>query len=145
MFISWQPDFRRLLYLSFSTNIQILCGGLDAPGSDPPHKIMQYWFYHSSLLADAFSPDENGREKIFVPIRYQLPKGTSAGLALEYFNVLYRVGQYIYIHTYINTYMYIYIYIHIYVYIYELAKHSKGVTPFLLPCVQIYRYTYVHV
>ena len=33
-------QFRKLFYVSFSTNVQILCGGSDAPGSDPPHKML---------------------------------------------------------------------------------------------------------
>jgi len=31
--------------------------------------------------------------KCYVPIRYQLPKGKSAGLALNYFYMIHRVGR----------------------------------------------------
>jgi len=31
--------------------------------------------------------------KCFVPVRYQLPKGSVAGLALTYFYMMHRVGR----------------------------------------------------
>jgi len=38
---------------------RISCGGLHIPGSNPPHKIMLYWFYKSSRLADSFPLNQN--------------------------------------------------------------------------------------
>ena len=46
-------------------SVQILCGGTDAPGSDPLHKIMRYWFYYPTWLASSFPPNQNGRVKMF--------------------------------------------------------------------------------
>jgi len=57
------------------------------------------------------------RRNFFVPGLYQLWKGKSAGLALEYFYMIHRVGR-IHLYVYINTYMYICIYICVYIYIY---------------------------
>jgi len=58
-----------------------MCGGSDAPGSDSPHKIMQYRFCNTSRLADSSPPDQYEWLEMFAPLRYQLAKGTSAGLA----------------------------------------------------------------
>jgi len=64
----------------------------------------------------------------FVPIRHQLFKGSSVGLALKFFYIMDRVGQqmshmytYIYIryiNIYVRVYMYAYIYTHIDMYTY---------------------------
>ena len=37
-------------YCSVQT-FKMLFQALNAPGSDPPHKIMRYWFYFSTLLS----------------------------------------------------------------------------------------------
>jgi len=63
---------------------KIVCAGSEAPGSDPPHRIVQYccitqpgWLVHFYLT-------QMVERKYSVPIRYQLPQVTSAGLALIY-------------------------------------------------------------
>jgi len=94
MFISWQPDFRRLLYLSFSTNIQILCGGLDAPGSDPLHKISGTVFVAHPGWLFHFYPTKIVWRNCCVPVRYQLPKSTIVRLAIKSFCILDRVGRF---------------------------------------------------
>ena len=47
-----------------SANLWFLCGGSSAPRSDPPHKIMRYWFYSSTLLSRSFPPDQNGQAEM---------------------------------------------------------------------------------
>ena len=64
MFPVGYPDFRKLFHLSFSTNIQILSGGSDAPGSNPPYKIMRYWICHSTWLNRPFPPGQDGQTEI---------------------------------------------------------------------------------
>jgi len=44
---------------------QMVFQGLYAPGSDPPHKIMRYWLYSSTLLSRWFPPDQNGQAEMF--------------------------------------------------------------------------------
>jgi len=51
-----------------------------------------------------FHPTKMVGWKCFVPLRYQLPRGISGGLALQQFYIIYRVGR-------IHIYLYIYIYI----------------------------------
>ena len=36
------------------------------------------------------------RQNFFVPVRYQLRTGTCAGLALDYFYMIHRVGRFTY-------------------------------------------------
>jgi len=55
--------------------------GFYSPGSDPPHKIVRYWFYSSTLLSRWFPTDPNGQKEIFCT-GLQLRKGKLAGLAL---------------------------------------------------------------
>jgi len=65
---------------------QILFRGFYSPESDPPLKIMQYWFYYSTQLAFSVPPDQNVRAEIFCTTeRYQLPRGFSGRPALKYF------------------------------------------------------------
>jgi len=77
MFPSWWMDFFFFTYRSVQI-FKILFWGLCAPGSDPPHTIMRYQCYSSRLLSCWFPPDQY----CFVPVRYQVPKGKLAGLAL---------------------------------------------------------------
>jgi len=69
---------------------KMLFQGLYTPGSDLPHKIMRYWFYSStlsSLLISTWSKWSSGN------VLYQLQKGKSAGLALQYFDTIHGVGR----------------------------------------------------
>ena len=43
--------------LSFSTDLKSCSGDFDSPESDPPHKIMRYWFYDSIWLGFSFPSD----------------------------------------------------------------------------------------
>jgi len=45
--------------------LKILCGGSDVLESDPPHKIMRYYFKYSFWLADSFPSNQNGRAEMF--------------------------------------------------------------------------------
>ena len=49
----------------------------------------------SSWLSRSFPPDQNGKTEMIQVCAtwYQLPKGKSAGLATEYFNMIHRVGR----------------------------------------------------
>jgi len=93
MFTATLPDFRNLFYSSFSTNMKNLvldqmlqdmilrtrlCGtGLITPPG---------WLFH-------FDPIKMVGRKCFVPVRSQLPKCKSAGLAHNYLYMIDRVGQ----------------------------------------------------
>jgi len=64
-----------------------------APGSDPPHKIMRYWFYSLTLLSHGhwLQACQNGQsKKCFVPCLYQRK---SAGYPLHIFFIIHRVGR----------------------------------------------------
>jgi len=65
-------------YLSVQI-FKILFQGFYAPGSDPPHKIMRYWFYFSTLLSRWFPPDQNGQAEIFCTRLVLAPKGQIGG------------------------------------------------------------------
>jgi len=101
--------------------------GFNSPGSDPPHKIMRYWFNHLTRSAFSFSV-------IFVPGRFQLPGGISGGPAFDFFCMIHRGGWiYTYIHTYTYIYIHIYIYIHTYTHTYTyIHAHT-------------YTHTYTHI
>jgi len=58
-----------------------------SPESDPPHKIMRYWFYYSIWLGFSFPPDRICQVEMFVLAVYQFRKGISAGPALKYFTI----------------------------------------------------------
>jgi len=51
--------------------LKILVPGFDSPESDPPHKIMRYWFYYSTQLVFHFHLINTIRCKCFVPQLYQ--------------------------------------------------------------------------
>jgi len=40
-------------------------GDFYSPESDLPHKIMRYWFYHSTELVCSFPPDHAGQVEMF--------------------------------------------------------------------------------
>jgi len=61
--------------------------------SDPPHKIMRYWFHDSIYLVFSFPPDHAGLWKCFVPQLYQFRRGSSGGPALKYVYMIYRGGR----------------------------------------------------
>jgi len=55
-----------------------------SPESDPPQKIMRYWFYYSIQL---------GGWKWFLPQLYQFGRGIWGGPALKYFYMIYMGGR----------------------------------------------------
>ena len=157
MFIFGQPDFWKSFCLSFSTNIQTLCGGSDAPGSDPPHKIKRYRFYTQhgwTCMVEQgwvvyFPLTKMVTRKWFVPVRYQLPKGKSEGVALEDFYMIRRVGRYIYIYIYIYIWIYMYMYIYIYVYVFidiyvNIYIYTHTYT-YVFIYIHIYTHTYTYI
>jgi len=53
--------FQEICYLSFSTILKILVRRIRcSQKSDPPHKVMRYWFYHSTWLSRSFPSDQSG-------------------------------------------------------------------------------------
>ena len=68
-----------------------------SPESDPPHKIMHYWFYYSIWLGFHFHLTESVRWKWFVLAVYQFRKGISAGPALKYLTWFIGAGGYSFI------------------------------------------------
>jgi len=71
----------------------ILFLGLFSPGSDPPHKIMRYWFYYSTQLGFHFHLINTIRWKCFVPQLYQFRSGISGEPGLKYFCMIHRGGR----------------------------------------------------
>jgi len=53
--------------------------GFYAPGSVPPHNIMQYWFYSSTLLSCLFPPDQLDQAEMFCTSQVPAPKGRIDG------------------------------------------------------------------
>ena len=93
MFTAWLPNLRKLFYLLFSTKIKICSGG----------QMLQYLILRTRLCGTGFI-NQHGcvvhfrltkmvRRKCFVPVRYQLPRGISEGLALKYFCMIHRGGR----------------------------------------------------
>jgi len=64
-----------------------------SPESDPPHKIMRYWFYYSISWVFNFYLTTLVRWKWFVPQLYHFRRGISGGAALKYFYMIHRVGR----------------------------------------------------
>jgi hypothetical protein len=73
---------------------KILFPGL-YPESDPPHKMMWYWFYYSTQLVFHFHLINMIMLKYFVPELYQFRRGISGGPALQYFYMIHRGGRFI--------------------------------------------------
>jgi len=73
---------------------KIMCGGFDAPGSDPLHKISGTVFVAHPGWLFHFYPTKIVWRNCFVPVMYQLPKSTLARLAIKSFCILDRVGQF---------------------------------------------------
>jgi len=145
VFTYWLIDLRKMFYSSFSTNIWILLRGFYSPGSNPPHNIMRYWVYFSTLLScHGWFPSDQYYQ---APVRYQLPKYKSTGLALRFFYMIHRVGplnkcvRYLHlcIYIYLNVYKCIYVdnlYIYIYIYIYTfIYTHT---------CIYMYTHVFIH-
>jgi len=61
--------------------------------SVPDNKMLQYLILRTrscgtgfiTQLCCSFPPDQNGQVEMFFPLKYQLPKGTSAGPSLTIF------------------------------------------------------------
>jgi len=73
-------------YRSVQT-FEILFQGLYSPGSDPPHKMMRYWLYYSTLLSCWFPPDQYDQAEIFCTSEVPVPRGQIGG-----------AGRYIFLH-----------------------------------------------
>jgi len=56
-----------------------------SPESDPPHKILRYWFCYSTQFAFLFPPDQNGRVEMFCTIEVPAPKGHLGGTSPSIF------------------------------------------------------------
>jgi len=129
-----------------------------APGSDPPHKIMWYWFCTSTLLSRWFPPDENGQADCFCTRFVPTPKGQIGGAGPYIFlhdsqgrAVIYTYIQiyiYIYMHIYIYVYKYMYMYIYTYIYIYRYIYIHIYIYIYMYTyirvCISTYMYTYIH-
>ena len=75
-----RKGFRKVFYSSFSTNIQNLV-----------QRIRCFRIWSSAQDYAVIRPTKMAGWNYFVPVRYQLPKGTSAGLVHEY--LIHRVGR----------------------------------------------------
>jgi len=62
-------EFIQVTHPSVQTQKSV-CGRSDGLESDPPHKIVRYWFYYSTQLPFSFLSDQIGRAKFFVPVKY---------------------------------------------------------------------------
>jgi len=79
VFTSWYKTSENYFTYRWLKTYKILYGGSDAAGSDPPHKIMHYWVYYSSWLANSFPPDQNGRMEMFCTSQVPAPKEQMGG------------------------------------------------------------------
>ena len=68
-------------------------GDFYSPESDPPHKIMRYWFYYSISWFFHFHLTMLVRWKWFVPQLYHFRRAISGRPALKYFCMIHRVGR----------------------------------------------------
>ena len=55
------------------------CGYFCSPESDPPHKIMRYWFYYSFWLVFSFPPDHAGLVEMICTTVVPVSKGHLGG------------------------------------------------------------------
>ena len=91
--------------------IQILFRGLYSPEFDPPHKIMQYWFYYSIQLGFSFPPDQYDRVEMFCTKVVPVSKGHLGEASPSIFLDDSQGWADTYSHIYIYIYTYLYIYI----------------------------------
>jgi len=68
-------------------------GDFNSPESDPPHKIMRYWFYYSIWMGFSFSTDHAGLVEMICTTDVPLSKGHLGGPALKYFYMIHRGGR----------------------------------------------------
>jgi len=54
-------------------------GDFNSPESDPPHKIMRYWFYYSIWLGLSFPPDHAGLLEMICTTVVPVSKGHLGG------------------------------------------------------------------
>jgi len=95
IFTAWSPDFRKVFYLSFSTNFsnrfwRIKCSRIWSSAQDDA--VLVLFLNIVELFISTWSIMI--RRKYFVPFRYQLPKdskGRIGGLFLMGTAALYRV------------------------------------------------------
>ena len=59
--------------------LKILFRRFYSPESDPPYKIMWYWFYYSIQLDLLFAPDHHGRVEMLCTTVVPAPKGHLGG------------------------------------------------------------------
>ena len=86
--------FHKIILLIVQKEIfTILFQGFYSSESDPPHKIMQYWFYYSTQLGFWYPPDHAGLVEMICIGGVPLKKGLSAGPALKYFYMIHWVGR----------------------------------------------------
>jgi len=63
--------------------IIILFPGFYSPESDPPHKIMRYWFYYSIELGFSFPSEHDSQVEIFCTTVVPVSKGHLGGASPE--------------------------------------------------------------
>ena len=88
-----QISQKNILLIVHYKYLKIVFRGFYFPESDPPHKIMRYWFYYSIQLVYHFHLINMIRWKCFVPQWYQIRRGISGGPALKYFYMIHRSGR----------------------------------------------------
>jgi len=93
---------------------------------------------HSGWLIH-FHPTKMVGRNCFVPVKYQFPKGTLAGLALVYICIMNGSSRYIYIYKHIYVYTYIHTCIHIYTYLHKYMYMYIHIHT----CIYIYTYIYI--
>ena len=75
---------KRFLLIVQYKYLKSCSGDFYSPESDPPHKIMRYWFYSSISWFFHFHQTTLARWKWFVPQLYHFRRGISGGPALQY-------------------------------------------------------------
>jgi len=81
MYVPLQVNgFQKNILLIFQYKYLKSCsGGFDSLESDPPHKIMRYWFYYSIELGFSFPPDHAGLVEMICTTVVPLSKGHLRG------------------------------------------------------------------
>ena len=66
---------KRILLIVQYKYLESCSGDFYSPESDPPHKIMRYWFYYSIWLVLSFPPDHAGQVEMFCTTVVPVLKG----------------------------------------------------------------------
>jgi len=80
MYVPQENRYQKNVLLILQYRYLNSCSGdFYSPESDPPHKIMRYWFYYSIWLVFSFPPDHAGHLELFCTTVVPVSKGHLGG------------------------------------------------------------------